>query len=89
MARLTPPLILRPWKMGDEFQPLGMKGKMKVADFLNKKGIPAVQKNQYWVLETRQGIALILGLQIAHWCRVENDTKEVLFIHHQIPPTTE
>ncbi len=89
MAQLTPPLTLRPWKLGDEFQPLGMKGKMKVADFLNKKGIPAVQKNQYWILESRQGIALILGLQIAHWCRVENDTKEVLFIHHQTPPTNE
>ena len=89
MAQLTPPLTLRPWKLGDEFQPLGMKGKMKVADFLNKKGIPAIQKNQYWVLESNKGIALILGLQIAHWCRVENETKSVLFIHHQTQPTIE
>jgi tRNA(Ile)-lysidine synthase len=83
LQKLQSPMVLRRWKTGDDFQPLGMKGKMKVADFLNKKGVPAIKKDQYWLLDTPHGIACIVGLQIAEWCKIKEDSKEVLVIRRQ------
>ena len=85
LSKLTPPLMLRKYKTGDDFQPLGMQGKMKMSDFLNKKGIPAMQKKQFWILDTGHGIAAVLGLQIADWCKVSDDTRDVMVIRHHHP----
>ena len=36
--------ILRTWKDGDRFYPLGMKGSKKISDFLTEQGIPSYKK---------------------------------------------
>ena len=44
------PLTIRPWKDGDRFQPLGMKGHQLVSDFLTNRKIPSHRKKEILVV---------------------------------------
>lgn len=45
------PLRLRAWEAGDRFNPIGMKGHMKISDFLINRKVPRHIKSSYLVLE--------------------------------------
>ena len=45
------PLRLRNWKPGDRFNPIGMKGHVKISDFLVNRKVPRHIKSGYLVLE--------------------------------------
>ena len=45
------PLKLRTWMPGDRFMPLGMKGHMKMSDFLVNRKVPRHVKSRYLVIE--------------------------------------
>ena len=45
------PLKLRAWMPGDRFRPLGMKGHMKMSDFLVNRKVPRHVKSRYLVIE--------------------------------------
>jgi tRNA(Ile)-lysidine synthase len=45
-------LTIRNWEHGDEFNPLGMTGSMKVSDFLSNEKIPILEKPNVLVLTT-------------------------------------
>ena len=45
------PLKLRTWMPGDRFMPLGMKGHMKMSDFLVNRKVPRHIKSRYLVIE--------------------------------------
>ena len=49
-GKLVYPLTLRPWKQGDIFQPIGMKGRKKVSDLFTGEKIPLTQKNNVPIL---------------------------------------
>ncbi len=46
------PIILRRWKAGDRFQPLGMKGHQQVSDHLTNRKVSAAKKDEALVIES-------------------------------------
>jgi len=73
------PLTLRPWKQGDSFVPLGMKGRKKVSDFFVGEKVPLHQKEQIPLLVNGNGdITWLGGYRLADNYKVTKDTKKVV-----------
>ncbi len=69
--------LLRTWKHGDIFKPLGFKGVKKVSDFLTDAKIPASVKKEQIVLVNRNKIVWVAGLRISDEVKITNKTKRV------------
>ncbi len=77
------PLLLRPWRNGDFFCPLGMKGKRKkVSDFLIDAKIPLNLKASIWVLESNHEIIWIVGYRLDERFRAVKDNERVLVFNY-------
>lgn len=73
-------LVLRNWKEGDWFFPLGLDGKKKVSDFFIDQKIPIFKKHLIPILETEGKIVWICGLKIDDRFKITENTKEILEI---------
>ncbi|MCZ8134231.1 MAG: tRNA lysidine(34) synthetase TilS, partial [Algoriphagus sp.] len=68
--RLEFPLVIRLWREGDRFVPLGMQSEKKISDFLIDLKVPAPKKQEVKVLVSGDKIAWVIGMRIADWAKI-------------------
>jgi len=79
--RLGFPLIIRKWKAGDYFYPLGMKGKKKLSDFFIDEKMSLTEKEKIWLICTAENnIAWIVGKRPDNRYKITENTRYVVHI---------
>ncbi|MEM7162023.1 MAG: tRNA lysidine(34) synthetase TilS [Bacteroidota bacterium] len=74
------PLLVRRWKQGDKFVPLGMKGSKKLSDLLTDLKVPAFKKSNALVLCSGDRIVWLVGHRLAEDFKVDERTEQTLLI---------
>jgi tRNA(Ile)-lysidine synthase len=81
--RLGRQLVLRPWRAGDWFIPLGMKTKKKLSDFFTDQKVPRFQKASIPVLESDGTIVWICGKRLDNRFKLTEHTRTAIRLTYE------
>jgi tRNA(Ile)-lysidine synthase len=77
------PLVLRKWKEGDVFYPLGMQGKKKVSKYFKDEKLSALDKANTWLLCSDNQIVWVVGKRADERFKTTEQTTHTLQIQLQ------
>lgn len=69
--------LIRKWKDGDKFHPIGMKGTKKLSDYLNDIKVEAKEKRNQYVLLSKNRIVWIVGKRLDDRFKLKPETKTI------------
>ncbi|HEV2328785.1 MAG TPA: tRNA lysidine(34) synthetase TilS [Verrucomicrobiae bacterium] len=71
-------IVLRHWRAGDRFQPIGLPAAVKLQDLFTNAKVPREKRHQLIVAEARSGIFWVEGLRISEKFKVAAETRRIL-----------
>lgn len=71
-------VVLRHWRAGDRFQPIGLRGAVKLQDLFTNAKVPREKRHQLVVAEARSGIFWVEGFRISEIFKLTAETERVL-----------
>ena len=74
------PLILRKWQKGDYFFPIGLYGKKKVGKFFKDEKLSLIDKENTWLLCSKNEIVWVVGKRLDDRFKVTKFTSKILKI---------
>jgi len=77
------PLIIRKWRKGDYFQPLGMTNIKKVSDFFVDNKFSIHDKENTWILTSGNRIVWIMGHRIDERFKITEQSTRMLVVELQ------
>ena len=79
-TKLTFPLELRHWKVGDVFYPSGMKGKKKLSKYFKDEKLSLLEKEKVWLLTSDNDIVWVVGMRADERFIANKNTNQILKI---------
>lgn len=78
--KLKGSIRIRNWKAGDFFQPLGMKGKKSISDYLTDKKIDASEKRNIPILVDDEKIVGVCGFAPSELVKIDEKTETIVVV---------